>query len=927
MRCVMSGKTNIHILFSEAFKWRFHKRLHLLRRTFKMYKFKPNCCLWRICFVALFYAHACITHAAAQTTPTFRRSLTVQPADTTPARTDTIRSRVDSFQLKRSADTLEAPIKYEAEDSAVVRVPTRKVLLYGKTKTVYADMILQAPKVELDQRTQIVLATRSVDSAGNTIDAASFKTGETEMTNDTIRYNFKTQVGLTTKTYTQQGEMLVIGEKAKKVNLNTTFISTARFTTCLLDDPHFSFVAGKMKVINQKLAVSGPAHPEFEGVPIPVYVPFGFYPLSQGRHSGLLRPNFITDERRGIGLQDIGYYKVINDHWDVKLGADLFSYGEWATSLGASYRTRYRFNGGLTFNFRSSKQNFKGDPDFTSSKVFNISWSHAVDSRARPGVSFSANVNAGSTKYNQSIPGNAILPFQNIMGSSINFSKTWKNRPYNFSLSATHSQNNNLGLINLSLPNGAFTVNTIFPFQRKEGAGTAKWYEKLGVGYNGNFFNNISFYDTLSYGKNGIKPFFQYLLDTAEWGANHSIPITLSLPPVLGGRLIISPGISYNQVWLQRLTNYQWNESRQKVDTLNRKGMFIDQRASFSLGFNTALYGMYSFKKSRVLAVRHVMRPQLALSYTPDLNRSRIRYTKIDTTGRGIYYNEMGGQVLFNTASRQSGAVQFGIDNNLEMKYRSKKDTGKAAIKKVMILEGFGFNASYDLLRDSMRLSRDIPLYVRTTLFDKINVNASATLNPYQLDAKGNEINKLAWQGGKFSLGRITAGSVSIGTNIQSKPKDPKKEELKRKQQEERMQDPVLAADQQRLLEYMQQNPNEFVDFNIDWQLNISYSLSFYSRLRPDFSGFDTEFTNGMNLNGSFNLTPKWKLSGSASVDVKKMDIQYLTVSVNRDLHCWQLSINVIPVGFTRSFNFTVSPKAGLLQDLRINRTRFFTGY
>ena len=880
-------------------------------------------------FVALIYTHACITPFAANASGTFRSFLTYQQKDTIPVRTqqrDSSVQQVDTFRLKRSADTLDAPLRYEAEDSAVVIVRDKKVLLYGKTKTTYTDMVLTAPQVEVDQRTQIVTAVRSVDSTGNTLDAAFFKTGDSEMTNDTIRYNFKTQVGLTKKTYTQQGEILVIGEQAKKVNANTTFIRSARFTTCMLDDPHFAFVAGKMKVINQKLAVSGPAHPEFEGVPVPIYLPFGFYPLNQGRHSGMLRPNFITDERRGIGIQEIGYYKVINDHWDVKWGADLFSYGEWATSIGASYRTRYRYNGGLAFNFRSSKQNFKGDPDFSSSKVFNISWSHSVDSRARPGVTFSANVNAGSTKYNQSIPGNAILPFQNIMGSSINFSKNWKNKPYNLSLSATHSQNNNLGLINLSLPNAAFTVNTIFPFQQKEG-GTAKWYEKLGIGYTGNFYNNVSFYDTLSYGKNGIKPFFKYLLDTAQWGATHAIPITLSLPPILGGRVIVSPGVSYNQVWLQRLTRYQWNQSLKKVDTLEKKGMFIDQRASFSLGLNTALYGMYQFKKSKVIAIRHVIRPQLSFAYTPDLNSSRIRSTKVDTTGRILYYNEIGGQILYNTSSRRSGAIQFGVDNNLEMKYRSKKDTGKAAIKKVMILEGFGFNASYDLLRDSMRLSRDIPLYVRTTLFDKININAGATLNPYQLDAKGNEINKLAWQGGKFSLGRITAGNVSIGTNFQSKPKDPKKEELKKKQMEDRLRDPVLAADQQRLLEYMQQNPNEFVDFNIDWQVNISYSLSFYSRLRSDFSGFDTEFTNGMNLNGSFNLTPKWKFSGSASLDVKKMEIQYMTFSVNRDLHCWQLAINVIPIGFTRSFNFTVSPKAGILQDLRINRTRFFTGY
>jgi LPS-assembly protein len=879
-------------------------------------------------FIALFYAHACITPVVANTGNLFRSFLT-NSSDTIPAGQlrDTTLIKVDSIQLKRATDTLDAPLRYEADDSAVVLVREKKVLLFGKTKTTYTDMVLTAPKVEVDQRTQIVTAVRTVDSLGQTKEAAFFKTGESEMTNDTIRYNFKTQIGVTQKTYTKQGEFLVIGEQAKKVNTSTTFIRSARFTTCMLDEPHFAFVAGKMKVINQKLAVSGPAHPEFEGVPVPLFVPFGFFPLSQGRHSGLLRPNFITDERRGIGLQDLGYYKVVNDHWDLKIGADVFSYGEWAANIGTTYRTRYRYNGGFTFNFRSSKQNFKGDPDFSSSKVFNISWSHAVDSRARPGVTFSANVNAGSTKYNRRIPGNAMLPFQNIMGSSINFSKNWKNKPFNLSLSATHSQNNNLGLINLSLPNGAFTVNTLFPFQKKEAAGTAKWYEKLGIGYNGNFSNNVSFYDTLSYGKNGIKPFLNYLLDTAQWSVNHSIPVTLSLPPILGGRVIVSPGVSYSQVWLQRLTRYQWNPALKKVDTVARKGVFIDQRASFSLGLNTALYGMYQFKKSKIIAIRHVIRPQLSFNYTPDLNSNRIRSTRIDTTGRIIYYNEIGGQILYNTATRRSGAIQFGVDNNLEMKYRSPKDTGKAAIKKVMILEGFGFNASYDLLKDSMRLSRDIPLYVRTTLFNKININAGATLNPYQIDNRGNEVNKLAWESGRFSLGRITAGNVSIGTNFQSKPKDPKKEELKKKQLEERLQDPVLAADQQRLLEYMQQNPNEFVDFNIDWQLNISYSLSFYSRLRSDFSGYDKEFSNGLNINGSFNLTPKWKLSGSASVDAKKMDIQYMTFSVNRDLHCWQLSINVIPIGFTRSFNFTVSPKAGILQDLRINRTRFFTGY
>lgn len=893
------------------------------------YKFKPKCCLFTVFTVLLIYTQACITEAHASSYRFFRSSLT-ERQDTIPAPSpgrDSLKVTVDTFRLKRSTDTLEAPLKYEAADSAVILIKGKKVILHGKTRTTYTDILLTAPTLEVDQRTQVVTAVRSLDSAGTTKEPAFFKTGESEMTNDTIRYNFKTQVGLTKKTYTQQGEILVIGEEAKKVNANTTFIKKAQFTTCMLDEPHFAFVSGKMKVVTQKLAVSGPAHPEFEGVPVPIYLPFGFYPLSQGRHSGLLRPNFITDEVRGIGMQGIGYYKVINDYWDARVEGDLFSYGEWATSLRATYRKRYRYSGGFGFNYRSSKQNFKGDPDFTNNKVYSITWNHAVDSRARPGVTFSANVNAGSTKFNRSIPGNAFLPFQNIMTSGINFSKTWKNKPFNLSLSATHSQNNNLGLINISLPNGAFTVNTIYPFQRKNSTGAIKWYEKLGIGYNGTFSNTVNFYDTLTYGKNGVKPFFKYLLDTAQWAANHSIPITLSLPPILGGRIIVSPGISYGQTWLQRITTYNWNSNLNKVDTLTKKGLFIDQRTSFSLGFNTALYGMYQFKKSRVLAIRHVMRPQLSLSYSPDLNRNHIRSTQVDATGRVVYYNDMGGQVLFNTSTRTTGAISFGVDNNLEMKYRSKKDTGKAAIKKVMLIEGFGFNASYDLLRDSMRLSRDNLFYMRTTLFEKININASANLNPYQTNAQGMEIDKYAWQGGKFKLGRITSASVTIGTNFQSKPKDPKKEELRKKQMQDRLNDPMLQADQQRLLEYMQQNPNEFVDFNIQWQLSFSYSLYYSTRLRSDFSGYTKEINSGLTLNGSFNLTPKWKFTSNASVDVKSRKIQYMSMSINRDLHCWQLSINVIPVGFTRSFNFTISPKASLLQDLKINRTRFFSGY
>lgn len=837
-----------------------------------------------------------------------------------------LKQKVDTFSLKTSKDSLDAPLKYEAADSAVVMIQAKKIFLYGKTKTEYKDITLTAPKVEVDQEKQMVTAVNSKDSTGEVIETAHFKSGESEFTSDTIQYNFKSQIGLTKNTYTTQGEILVIGEVAKKVNENTTFIKKARFTTCMLDDPHFAFVTPQMKVINQKLAVSGPAHPEFEGVPVPVYLPFGFYPLSQGRHSGLLRPQFMTDEVRGLGLQGLGYYKVLNDYWDAQLSADIFSYGEYALSLRTTYRKIYKYNGGFNLSMRSSKVNFKGDPDFGKTQVYNISWSHAMDTRTRPGVNFSANVNAGSTKYNELIPGNTFLNYQNLLGSSITYSKAWRNKPFNLSISATHSQNNAIGLINLNLPNAAFTVSNIYPFQRKISKGTIKWYEKLAVAYNGNFSNTISFYDTVSYGQNGVKPFLKYLLDTAQWTAQHSVPITLSLPPILGGRIIVAPGINYGQTWIQRTTNYSWNAALKKVDTVTSKGLFIDQRGSASLSFNTALFGTVQFKKSRVMALRHVIRPTMGLSYTPDLNKGHIKSTQVDTTGRVLFYNEIGGGFLYNSSTRKSASLNFGVDNNVEMKWRSKKDTGDLAVKKVKVIEGLGFNGSYDFIRDSMNLS-PISIYFRTTLLEKININASTTLNPYQTDSRGYDIAKYAWEGGKFKLGRLTTGNISISTNFQSKPKDPKKEEQRKKDVEQRLNDPSLLADQQRLLEYMQQNPNEFVDFNIQWNLSLSYSLSFVNIIKSDFSGFEKDFTSGVSFNGGFNLTEKWKLSGSGSYDFDTREVQYLSLSINRDMHCWQLSINVIPVGYTRSFSFSISPKASLLQDLKINRNRYFSTY
>jgi LPS-assembly protein len=868
--------------------------------------------------------------------PDFRRPLTVRTdtipglKDTVPTRpvtnladTDSIpqrdsflTTRVDTFSLKISKDSLESPLRYAAEDSAVVLIQEKKIILYGKTRTEYQDITLTAPKVEVDQQAQTVTAVNRKDSTGRVIETAHFKSGESEFTSDTIRYNFKTQVGLTKNTFSMQGEFLVIAEDAKKVNQNTTFAKNARFTTCLLDDPHFAIKTNKMKVISNKIAVSGPAHLEFEGVPIPVYLPFGYYPLSKGRHSGLLPPQFATNEQFGLGLEGLGYYKVLSPYWDARLYGNIYSYGGWSVNLNPSYRRRYRYSGVFNLGLQNTKQNFKGDPDYINSKNYSITWSHSVDAKARPGTNFSANVNISSTKYNEYVPNSPRLNFQNRLGSAITYSKIWTGKPYSLTLSASHQQNNRERLVSISLPDAGFTVNTLYPFQRRNAVGSQRWFEKLGIGYNGNFRNQVSFYDTAFR--------FRQLIDTLQWGAAHNFPITMALPPIFGGAIIVSPSVNYSQVWIAQKFRRSWNSTTKKVDTSVTKGIFMDHQASFGIGVNTALYGTYQFKNSRIIGIRHVIRPAFSLNYKPDLSRKHFYTEQVDTSGYTLRFSEYEGALYSGFGEGQNGGIGFQVDNNLEMKWRSRKDTGDKAIKKIRLIEGFGFSSGYNFLADSFKLDR-FNIYLRTTLFEKISVTANTVLNPYQTDERGTDINKLAWEKGK--IGRLTYGSIALNTTFQSKPKDPAKDVAKQKRMNASLQDPNQVADRQMLLDYMQQNPAEFVDFNIPWSLTIGYSLFFQNRLKQDLTGYETEFNSNANFSGSFNLTPKWNFSLNGYYDFTSKQLQTFQMSINREMHCWQLSINVTPVGLYRSFSFSISPKASVLQDLKINRTRSFSNF
>lgn len=672
----------------------------------------------------------------------------------------------DTIDIKISKDSLDAPVNYTASDSMVLDVPTKKITLYNQSTTKYKDLDLSAYKIQLDQEKQIVIATFSTDSAGKMTGRPKFIQAENNMDSDSITYNFKTQKGITSSTYTTQGEMFVYGEKMKKISENEYFALRGRFTTCNLDTPHFAFVSNKLKLVNKKLAISGPIHPEFEAVPVPVYIPFGFFPLSQGRHSGLLAPQFTANEQFGLGLEGLGYYKVLSDNFDVRMLSDIYSYGGYRVNLIPSYTKRYRYQG--QFNLAYQRTRFLSDAglkEYESNKSFNIYWSHSVNPKARPGTTFSANVNAGSTKFNRYVSNNPTLNFQNQLNSSINYSKNWDNK-YNLTVSANHNQNNNTRLINLSLPSISFTATNFYPFQKKEFIGEPKWYEKLGIGLNSNVASQASFYDSLFS--------FKQLIDTFQWGATHNIPITLSLPAL--GPFQIAPGISYQEKWYAQKFYRQWNGK--KIDTVINKGFYTARDVSFSLGLNTAVFGTFAGfgKNSRIKAIRHVIRPSISINYKPDFAKKDYYSTQIDSTGRQFRFSHYDGSLFGAFGEGRFGGIGFGFDNNLEMKLRSKTDTAETSDRKIKLIDGFGFNGGYNLMADSFKLST-FNLYMRSTLFEKINITAGASIDPYAVDAQGFRINRYAWQGGgKLSPGRITNGNIAISTSFRSKEKEKKKQ-------------------------------------------------------------------------------------------------------------------------------------------------------
>ena len=817
----------------------------------------------------------------------------------------------DTIGFKSSKDSLDAPVTYHADESMVMDIPARKIILYGKeTRVKYTDNEIIAPHISFDQRANLITAYLVRDSNGNVIKFPTFIQGDLKTVSDTLGFNPKTGKGITKSTYTQQGEIYGHAEIIKKVDPDVFYAFRGKFTTCNLDTPHFAFVSKKVKFINKKMAITGPVHPEFEDVPVPIVLPFGIYPLKQGRHSGILAPTFNANEQLGLALEGLGYYKVLSDQWDVVIRGTLYSYGGWTANLSPRYYKRYRYQGNLSLDIQHLR-----DLDKSGARNFNIRWSHSTDSKARPGVSFNASLNAGSSGFNSSVPNSPQRNFQNILNSSITYSKIWKDKPFNLNISGNHNQNTNSKQFNINLPDIGFNVNTLYPFRRKEVIGQYRWYENIGLALNTNIRSLSSFYDTSG-------SFLKEFTEKYQWGATHNVPLTLSLPQV--GNFQFSPSISYVERWYQEKFIRSWDAANRKLDTTINKGFYTAREMNFGMGVSTRIFGLFTFrKKSPVQAIRHEIRPVLSASYKPDMNRKFWYTTQVDTFGNFRRFSVHERGVFGAFGEGKFGGLSFGIDNNLQMKVRNRKDSSADAVKKVTLLDGFSITSSYNFLEDSFQL-KPFNINMRTNLFDKISISASAIVVPYLTDSRGEFIDKLVWNKKILALGKMTSGNIAVQSQFRG---GDKKEQLPNTNPALNQVNPITGMpldEYQQEAAYISNNPGEFANFNIPWSISFQYSLN-YSRIPNGFgTGYKGSVSQNISGSGSLNLTSRWQIGANGSYNITTKELGYVSMYLTREMHCWQMAINVSPVGKYRSFNISISPKSGLLRDLKINRTRYF---
>jgi len=815
----------------------------------------------------------------------------------------------DKDTVRRADDGLNAVVSIVAADSQVTLLKTNMVYLYGEAKIKYEDFELAADYIEIDQNTNEVFARGRYDNNGRYIGRpVVIFPNESPKVVDSLRYDFETKNGNAFGIFTEVDGGFIQASKIRKNVYNEMSLFHGMYSTCNLPQPHTHFGIHISKgIVTENQIIAGPAYLVMENVPLQfVAIPFGFFPKPDKRASGFLFPTFGEEFSRGFFMRDIGWYLAFNDYWDSEIRGTMYSKGSYEASILSNYRVNYKFDGGFNIRYANTKNGVEGTSQYRSTKDFNVTWNHSQRQEANPGTTFSANVNFGTSSYFQNTAAGATYNYEqltrNNMSSSISYGKTFADGKVNFTSSLSHRQDMTRNEVFLELPTFSLNVSSFNPFDSKDRVGEQKWYQRITMGYSLQGRNSVTAQEAGLFSRETLEKF--------QNGFQHQIPINLSLNVMKYFQFNTS--VSYTERWYlqsyrRRLDNTPggFEEVRDTVPGFNRAYDY-----SMSTGLSTKIYGMYP-KMGKIQAMRHVITPSVNFNYRPDFSDPLYGFYRsfVNAQGRESIYSIFEGGIFGSPGSGRSMGIGFSVDNNIEAKVISKKDTTDGGIKKIPILQGLTFSGNYNFVADSFKLS-NINFSGRTALFNqKININFNGTFDPYSFDTQlGRRVNRFALQDGQ--LARLTNFGLSFDYSFNPQANQNRQQGLDSLDNQRAS----MTPEQQQALARISRDPNAFVDFNIPWNLAGSFSFQ-YSNL-----GVRSNITATLNIHGDFSLTPKWKVQFNSGYDFRQKEISLTRFSIYRDLHCWDMSFGWVPFGRFQSYNVTIRAKASILQDLKLTK-------
>lgn len=843
----------------------------------------------------------------------------------------------DSVKGKKKKDAIDAPVYYECVDS-MVWSRNGNAYLYGSSKVNYDNIELTASIISMNMDSSVVHATGSVDTTGVVTGLPIFMDGGTPYESDRMTYNFKTKKGFINNVYTQQGDGFLMGGKAKKDSSNVFYSQDGMYTTCDAEHPHFYIKLTRAKVRPKKDVVSGPLYLVVEDVPLPLALPFGYFPFTDSYSSGFIMPSYGDETERGFYLRDGGYYFAISDKFDLRLTGEIFTKGSWGVNAASTYAKRYKFSGNYSLSYLVTKSGERGLPDYSVGKNFRVQWSHRQDPKAMPNTNFSASVNFATSAYeraNLNSLYNPALNSQSVRTSSINFSHTFPGIGLSLSATMNISQSVQDSTLSLTLPTLNVSLSKKYPFKRKKRAGDERWYEKISLSYNGQMSNSISTKENLLFKSN--------LIDDWRNGVKHSIPVNATFQ--LFDFINITPSFSYTERWYFKKINKDWDEVTNKVVNDTVHGFHRVYNYNVALSANTTLYGFYKpagfMKNCRINTIRHVFKPSVSFTYAPDFGDYRYgyydTYVYTDEYGeaRTVEYSPYQGSMYGIPSKGRTGSISLSVSNNVEMKWRMKNDS----LKKVSLIDELGGSLSYNLAAKTRPWSNlSTRLRLKLTKSYTFSFNATWATYAYEFNDRGQVVvgERTEWSYGRF--GRFQGMSQNLSYTFNNKTLDNIKglfakifdrgAQQEDEEGEDASGDVAVKEEKEQVTSFKKSRTEKtknaeldedgYMPFKLPWSLTFSYGINMAEDRSADINiktmRYPYKFTQNLNISGNIGISDNWRINFTSGYNFEYKKPTTTTMNISRDLHCFEMSCGIVLAPYT-SFNFTFRATSAMLAD------------